>query len=173
MKPRRLPVFVGLAVLALTVACGKKEGIVELKEEPYITARDADLRGGPGAEHKLVGKVKSGSKVNVVGKQGEWLLVVSQRGNPPAYIEAQAVRPLDPAFGSYVTTTETSVRSGPGRNHDVLTKIPKGMKLQVIGAEGNWLRVESKHGRPPGYVEKAHAKRVPEEKLAGADAIPD
>jgi len=48
------------------------------------------------------------------------------------------------------------VREGGAR---VLAKISKGMKVHVVGAERDWLKVQSKHGKPPGYIEKVYAKR--------------
>ena len=34
------------------------------------------------------------------------------------------------------------------------------MKINVVRAEGDWLRVESKKGGKPGYLEKKSVERV-------------
>jgi hypothetical protein len=31
----------------------------------------------------------------------------------------------------------------------------------VVGAEGDWLKVQSQHGNPPGYIERRYAEQVP------------
>jgi uncharacterized protein YraI len=50
------------------------------------------------------------------------------------------------------------VHSGPGLQYPVVANIPKGIKINVTNEEKGWLRVESKQGNPPGYVEASLAK---------------
>ena len=38
--------------------------------------------------------------------------------------------------GSYTTTADVPLRSGPGSNHDVITTLPKGIQINVVGKEG-------------------------------------
>src|SRR4030065_2418888 len=61
--------------------------------------------------------------------------------------------------GSYTTTADVALRSGPGANHEVITTLPKGIQINVVGKEGYWLKVESKHGGKPGYVDEQFATR--------------
>jgi N-acetylmuramoyl-L-alanine amidase len=147
---------------------------------PYVTTSDVQLRSGPGVQYSVVTEIKSGTKVNVAGREGEWLKVVSKKGNPPGYISQRDAKPIeepgqartevaDPRGarqvsrefvpGSYVTTEETSVRRGPGSNYESVAIIPKDTKVHVVGSEGGWLKVESKHGKPPGYIVEKHAMR--------------
>ncbi len=56
--------------------------------------------------------------------------------------------------GTFITTANVKVRQGPGTSYQVVTTIPKDIKVNVVGKEGNWLQVESKHGGKPGYVER-------------------
>lgn len=131
---------------------------------PYVTTTDVNVRSGPGMEHEVITMIKSGTKVNVVGREGEWLKIVSKHGNPPGFILDRFARPLEgearptPVEGSYVTTTEVNVRSGPGTQYSVVAKIPKDTKIQVVGAEGDWLKVQSKQVNPPGYVFGRYAR---------------
>jgi hypothetical protein len=39
-----------------------------------------------------------------------------------------------------------------------VAEIKKGTKMYVVSEENGWLRVESKRGKPPGYVEAALAR---------------
>ena len=59
---------------------------------------------------------------------------------------AQAVRE------NYTTTADVSLRSGPGMKYPVVTTLPKGTNINVVGREGYWLKVESKHGGQPGFM---------------------
>jgi len=57
---------------------------------------------------------------------------------------------------SYTTTADVALRSGPGMKYSVVTTLPKGININVVGREGYWLKVESKHGGQPGYVAGAY-----------------
>lgn len=135
--------------------------------EAYIATSDVNVRSGPGTRYQIVARIKKGTRVNVAGREGEWLRVVSKHGNPPGYIDQRFARPADgqsgkpPSFtpGVYMTLADTYIRKGPGLHYEVITKIPKGIKVHVVAAENDWLRVESKHGNPPGYVEKRYVQR--------------
>jgi uncharacterized protein YgiM (DUF1202 family) len=60
--------------------------------------------------------------------------------------------------GSYETTAEVPLREGPGNFHKVITTLPKGIQINVVGKEGFWLKVESKHGGKPGYIDEQFAR---------------
>ena len=59
--------------------------------------------------------------------------------------------------GTYVTTADVSLRSGPGVSYPVVTTLPKGIKIDVVGRQGYWLKVESKHGGAPRYIDEQFA----------------
>lgn len=63
-----------------------------------------------------------------------------------------------PAKGSYETTADVPLREGPGNFHKVITTLPKGIQINVVGKEGYWLKVESKHGGKPGYIDEQFAR---------------
>jgi uncharacterized protein YgiM (DUF1202 family) len=169
----RFPLLILISVL-LAAGCKKKEA-----EEPkttaspaetqsYITTGDVKVRNGPGTQHKTIAEVKKGTRVNVAGREGNWLRIISKQGNPPGYIDERFAQPTGEqpkaapeVQGSYTTTADTYVRKGPGLEYGVITKIPKGTKVHVVGGEGGWLKVESKHGKPPGYIEKLYAELLP------------
>jgi len=171
------PVLVSLLLLLLLLpGCEKKDAeepktAVQTSEQtqPYITSRAVSVRSGPGTRYKVVAEIQSGTRVNVAGREEGWLKVVSKRGNPPGYIEERFARPAaQPATrsvpsvqGSFTTTSDTYVREGPGQHYKTVAKIDKGTKVNVVGAEGDWLKVQSKRGNPPGYIEKIYAQRRP------------
>ena len=134
---------------------------------PYETTDNVKVRSGPGTQYRVVAEIKSGTKVNVAASDRGWLKVISKRGNPPGYIPERSARPTGAPVkrrssfveGAYTATTDTPVREGPGLHYKSVAKITKGMKVQVVDAEGDWLKVRSKHGNPPGYIEKRSAER--------------
>jgi N-acetylmuramoyl-L-alanine amidase len=163
----------------LASGCKGKEQPVALKELPdlneqtraYVTLERTKVRAGPGTQFRAIADIGPDAKVNVVGKDGEWVLIVSKKGNAPGYIEMASVKAweggakesLNPnAEGKYEAVTATQLRSGPGLHYPVVANIAKGTKLNVVEEEKGWLKVESKRGNKPGYVEASLAKPVAE-----------
>lgn len=75
-----------------------------------------------------------------------------------------------PIKGSYETTADVPLREGPGNFHKVVTTLPKGIQITVVGKEGYWLKVESKHGEKPGYIDEQFARPATAATAAAAPA---
>ncbi|MGH7873781.1 MAG: SH3 domain-containing protein [Candidatus Binatia bacterium] len=168
----------GLILLSLGVSaigCKDKENVPGPKELPdlsqhtfpYTTIENTRVRTGPGTEFRSIAEIAANAKVNVVGRDGDWVLIVSKKGNAPGFVEMAAVKAADAsvkqtlnpqAEGKYEAVAETSVRSGPGLHYPVVAKVSKGTKLNVVEEENGWLKVESKRGNEPGYVEASFTK---------------
>ena len=145
---------------------------------PYTTTENTKVRAGPGSQFRTIGEIRREAKVQVVGRDGDWVLIVSKKGNPPGYIEMASVEPtrsnasLEPSRSSekqqsstsvasrYESLVDTRVHSGPGLHYPVLAEIKKGTKLNVVDEEKGWLKVESRRGNKPGYVQASVARPV-------------
>jgi uncharacterized protein YgiM (DUF1202 family) len=137
----------------------------------YLTTAEVQVRRGPGANYEVVATIPKDIQVNVVGREGHWLKVESKHGNKPGYIDEQYTRPVQArqttqnktigtsVAGSYRTLRETDLREGPGLKYRIAAKLPADIKINVMRAEGDWFRVESKRGNKPGYVEKRDVER--------------
>ena len=153
---------------------GKKTELKDLPDlneqtKAYVTTAPTKVRSGPGTQFRPLAEIGADAKVNVVGRDGEWVLIVSKKGNAPGFIELASVKPAvgetketanpsPPSEGRYETVTDTQVRSGPGLHYPVVANVPKGTKLNVVEEDKGWLKVESKRGNKPGYVEANLAK---------------
>jgi uncharacterized protein YraI len=138
----------------------------------YETTQDVPLRAGPGTNHPVITTLPKGIKINVIAKEGYWLKIESKHGDKPGYIDEQFARPATAAqtrapttktpasaAGAYRTIKDVELRDGPGTKYKTVTTLPAGMKVNVVRAEGDWLRVESKKGGKPGYLEKKSVER--------------
>jgi uncharacterized protein YraI len=137
----------------------------------YTTTADVPLRSGPGNFHEVVTTLPKGININVVGKEGFWLKVESKHGGKPGYIDERFAKPLttqpaaqtsastNPIAGPYRTLKELDLREGPGTKYPTVARVPADVKVNVVRAEGDWLRVESKLGGKPGYVDKRDVER--------------
>jgi len=138
----------------------------------YTTTADVPLRSGPGSNHPVISTLPKGIKINVVGKEGYWFKVESKHGGKPGYIDEKFATRNDVArvaaantkspsvAGSYRTLREIELRQGPGSKSPTVARLPADTKVNVVRAEGDWLRVESKKGGKPGYVEKRDLERM-------------
>ncbi len=171
-----------LVLTAALAACGCGKKTPELKDlpdlneqtKPYVTTENTKVRTGPGARFRAIGDINRDARVNVVGRDGEWVLIVSKKGNAPGYIEMASVKPAvgdakeeaaaapqaaaPQVEGRYEAVADTQVRSGPGLHYPVVANIAKGTKLNVVEEDKGWLKVESKRGNKPGYVDASLTK---------------
>jgi uncharacterized protein YraI len=137
----------------------------------YTTTTDVPLRSGPGMNYGVITTIPKGITINVVAREGYWLKVESTHGGQPGYVDEQFTEPVgtpqaaEPkrksvsVAGPYRTLNDVDLRQGPGTNYPVVAKIPSHMRVNVVRAEGDWLRVESKRGAKPGYLEKRSVER--------------
>ena len=137
----------------------------------YTTTADVPLRSGPGNFHEVITTLPKGININVVGKEGFWLKVESKHGGKPGYVDEQFAKPLassstaqtgasaNPIAGPYRTLKELDLREGPGTKYPPVARVPADVKVNVVRAEGDWLRVESRQGGKPGYVDKRDVER--------------
>jgi hypothetical protein len=58
--------------------------------------------------------------------------------------------PLSP--GWYEVIRSTSVREEPRKDAPVITRLSPRKRVYVVRAEGDYAKVESRHGKPPGYI---------------------
>ncbi len=78
----------------------------------------------------------------------------------PETLKAWAGRPLRITLkikppiplGPYKIIHPTSVYSEPREGSEIVARIEPGMQVHVVDAQGFWLQIESKHGRPPGFI---------------------
>jgi len=170
--------FIFLILLSLLGCKGEQKEAADSKElpdlnaqmRPYMTIDNTKLRTGPGPQFRAIAEIRRDAKVQVVGRDGDWVLVVSKKGNPPGYIEMASIEPSNgvekqessaqPVEGKYETLVDTRVHSGPGVHYPAVAEIKKGTKINVVDEEKGWFKVESRRGNKPGYVEASIAKPV-------------
>jgi uncharacterized protein YgiM (DUF1202 family) len=76
-------------------ADSNSKGLPDLNAQlrPYVTIENTKLRTGPGSQFRAISEIRRDAKVQVVGRDGDWVLIVSKKGNPPGYIEMTSIEP--------------------------------------------------------------------------------
>jgi uncharacterized protein YgiM (DUF1202 family) len=163
-------------IVCLTVfGCRKSEELanpddlpdINKQLRPYVTVASTKVRTGPGPQFRATGEVPMRAKVHVVGRDGDWVLIVSKKGNIPGFIEMASVKPGEgeesatgdsTVGGKYEILANTRLHSGPGLHYPVVAEVSKGTIVNVVEEDKGWIKVESKRGKQPGYVEASLAK---------------
>jgi len=138
-------IFVILACLVSTgfaqQSGGSKE--VDTSSFPYtaeITGNDVLVRSGPGTNFYHCGKLKTGDKVKVVGKQFSWSRIVPPAGSFSwISMDYVTINPTDPKVG---TVTGDNVRVYAGSDYvkplystTLQGKLSKGEKVKLSGEQ--------------------------------------
>ena len=134
------------------------------------------VRTGPSTSHTTVGSVKKGQVVQVVGEVQDWFKI--NYAGQTAYLSKDYVTKggsnenatqgnnqeqnnnvTVQTGGTYVVNaTSLRVRTGPATYHSVIGGVLNGTKLNVVGSEGSWFKVN--YQGKTGYVSSEFVKFV-------------
>jgi hypothetical protein len=64
------------------------------------------------------------------------------------------------AWESYEIVQPTRVFSAPSERSQLVANVEPGTQVNVVDSRNGWLEIRSKHGRPPGFIQKTAAKRI-------------
>ena len=122
-----------------------------------------NVRSGPGVRYDIVTTVAGGTALEVlsIAPDGKWYEVRTAAG--PGWVHSGytvgrgdfsgVTRRVDPLTGDVprvvVNTSRLNIRSGPGAGHSVVTSVPGGTTLAVLGvsSDGKWFLVEGGFGQ--------------------------
>jgi len=94
-----------------------------------------NVRSRADKSSEVVAQVSKGEALDVLERKGEWLHVAL----PPSskcYVSAKLTK--DGAS----TADAVNVRCGPNANHDIVGKLAKGEKVEVVKAQGEWSQIK-------------------------------
>lgn len=126
-----------------------------------VTAYRLNVRAGPSMNDSLVGVLRRGEWVRLLGRdtRSSWLQI-RQPDQTEGWVSARYIRsgvPIHtlpvtggpvpnpfPGRTRYVTVPKLNVRSGPGLHFGILGWLYRGQRVQVLGQsyDGRWLHVE-------------------------------
>jgi regulator of replication initiation timing len=69
-------------------------------------------------------------------------------------------RPVSKTWESYEIVRPTRVFSAPSEHSRLVADIEPGTQVNVVDSRNGWLEIRSKHGRPPGFIQKTAAVRI-------------
>lgn len=102
----------------------------------------ANIRSGPGTNHKILWKVEKYHPIQVVRVKGHWRRFVDFEGDR-AWIYSGLLSRTPTVI---VDKTNCNVRSGPGLKNPVVFKVERGVSFKVLDRKGKWIHIEHADG---------------------------
>lgn len=131
----------------VSTVCNYKEG-AEGPETPYFSFSrrydDATLRPN---------RVLDPAQVDHVTVCGVDIPLRPEQGETPAREEPEPAPAADPVTGTVSAGKGLNIRSGPGIGFKVLSALPKGTRLTILGEENGFYKVDFSGGKV-GYASK-------------------
>jgi SH3-like domain-containing protein len=111
-------------------------------ERMAVSAADANIRSGPGANQDVLWKVEKYYPIEVFEASGVWLHFKDYEGDN-GWIHKSLV---DKTPAVVTKQNGCQLRAGPGAEHPVLIKVDKGIPFKVLKRDGRWIHVEHADG---------------------------
>ena len=106
-----------------------------------------NVRSGPGTEHEVQVKLATGGQVLILGVSEGWCQIMYRLEDgsyASGYASADYIDILEKG-GSVTAEPSLNVRSGPGTQHEILTKLPTGTNVIVAETLDGWIRLRFLH----------------------------
>ncbi|MCL6611118.1 MAG: N-acetylmuramoyl-L-alanine amidase [Peptococcaceae bacterium] len=118
-----------------------------LADQAVVKEDLVNLRASPGTGSGIVGKAVKGETLEVLGREGDWLKV--SRNGLACWVAGWLVEvrqssaaAAGPVAGQAVVKEDlVNLRAAPGTGSGIVGKAAKGETLEVLGREGDWLKV--------------------------------
>lgn len=133
-----------------------------------VTVSKLNVRSGPSTNDSIISTLLQESKVNVIGKSGDWCQIKLSDGRigwvsstylkvditqQPTTVQPNDITKMDTT--GIVTASKLNVRSGPASTYSIILALWQGNKVNVIGKYGDWYQIKLSDGRI-GWVSSAY-----------------
>jgi len=139
----KIPTIIILLVIIVFAGVASAERLA-------ISAPVANIRSGPGTNHNVLWKVEQYFPILVIEKSGEWYRFQDFEGD-----KGWVHRSLVGKIPAVITRNDRSnIRSGPGKSHQVLFTVEKGIPFKVLKRQSSWIHIEHADG-DKGWIHKS------------------
>lgn len=155
---------VGLSPAALAAPRASRNGVVKT---PAVDGT-VYLRKGPGMGYSTVAVAVNGDPLTILGVKGNWSKVKLDRRGKVGYMYSQyvcqtlALKGVSGDVGRVDTrfaASRVNLRKGAGSSYRVISSLPRGEKLQILGRKGDWYKVRSIGRRLVGYISRSYVEK--------------
>lgn len=127
-----------------------------------VTTNSAvNFRKEPSTDSASIGKLYNDTRVAILDEAGGWYKVAYQ--GTVGYMSADYVAPQPimniECGGAKVTTAVLNMRSAPGTENSIVTKLYEGKIAKIIGINNGWFKVQ--YNGNTGYISPDYVTIVP------------
>lgn len=115
-----------------------------------VTASSLNVRNAPSFNSGKVGSIPSGTKVTIIGENGDWYKIHYGK-NRTGWVSKRYVEVRSAQKGNVQRITllydGTNLRSAPSTSASIVQRGNKGDQFQVVNAEGSWYKIQLANGK--------------------------
>ena len=155
---------------ALTATMAVSAYAYDVQGGTVTTSSAVNFRQEATTQSESMGKLSDGTRVAILDETDGWYKVAynGEVGYMSAdYVESQPIMNIE-CGGAKVTTSVLNMRSGPGTENSIVTKLYEGSVVKIIGINNAWFKVQ--YGGETGYISPDYVSIVPYKATATASA---
>ena len=155
---------------ALTATMAVSAYAYDVQGGTVTTSSAVNFRQEATTQSESMGKLSDGTRVAILDETDGWYKVAynGEVGYMSAdYVESQPIMNIE-CGGAKVTTSVLNMRSGPGTENSIVTKLYEGSVAKIIGINNAWFKVQ--YGGETGYISPDYVSIVPYKATATASA---
>ena len=155
---------------ALTATMAVSAYAYDVQGGTVTTSSAVNFRQEATTQSESMGKLSDGTRVAILDEIDGWYKVAynGEVGYMSAdYVESQPIMNIE-CGGAKVTTSVLNMRSGPGTENSIVTKLYEGSVAKIIGINNAWFKVQ--YGGKTGYISPDYVSIVPYKATATASA---
>ena len=164
------PVRTLILTATLTAAMAVSAYAYDVQGGTVTTSSAVNFRQEATTQSESKGKLSDGTRVAILDEVDGWFKVAynGEVGYMSAdYVESQPIMNIE-CGGAKITTSVLNMRSGPGTENSIVTKLYEGSVAKIIGINNAWFKVQ--YGGATGYISPDYVSIVPYKSTVTASA---
>lgn len=138
MRPLSWPAMISFLVAALFLPAVAASAA----EYASISKNGATVRSGPAAKDEALWTMSKGYPVQVIARKGKFVQIMDFEGDK-GWIAAEL---LGKEKTLIVKAASANLRTGAGKDYEIVAEAKQGVVFRTIGKEGDWLKVKHADG---------------------------
>ena len=138
----------------------------------YVNATSLNVRSGPSTSNSIIGKLSSGTEVEVISTSNGWSKIKYDGGT--GYVSSKYLSSSSTESSTttkYVNATSLNVRSGPSTSSSIIGQLSNGEKVEVISTSDGWSKI--KYNGQTGYVSSKYLSDTASDSSSSTSASVD
>lgn len=120
-------------------------------KQGVITGNSLNVRTSPDTNSKVIGKLNSGTSVDILSQENDWTEISFQGTN--AWISSQYIqagknqeKKKETNNNGTITASSLNVREKPSLNGNIIGSVAQGDNFRILKEENNWTNIELPNG---------------------------